>query len=560
MCQSRPAYRAGEGRTCISCLGLELDTIALEIRLPQEKLKLLKATLASWRGRKAAKKRELLSLVGTLMHASKAIRAGRAFTRRLIDLAKSVKRIDQFVRLSREARADIEWWHQFATNWNGTAMMVLAQTTRRQITLTSDASGNWGCGAFSGRRWFMVPWSGPISSKHIAVKELAPIFVAAAAWGSDWKGALVQVQCDNTAVVEVINKGTARDRDIMQLMRCLAFLAAKGDFYVVASHIKGVDNTLADALSRDNLELFRSLFPQAEQQAAACSALDLVLIQEPDWTCKDWIGQWSATYGSLHPESIWLSAKALQTILLSEQATPFPDLRANSLPVRGAPSRSRCQATIKGYLAGVRNLHITQPAHQRHVQARTGAKGHQVLSSQRPKHTLEVSKLKGVWYASRPGLAPPPDGAMLWAAAATCFFGFLRSGEITVPSEKGYDPGAHLSFGDVAVDSTAAPTTVRVRIKASKTDPFRAGVDVYLGHTGDPICPVAALLTYMAARGNGTGPLFKFSSGKPLTRDSFVRRHSTRQASTRPHTQDTASEVEQQRRQPARGSAMPPSR
>ena len=74
------------------------------------------------------------------------------------------------------------------------------------------------------------------------------------------------------------------------------------------------------------------------------------------------------------------------------------------------------------------------------------------------------------------------------------------------------------------MDSTAAPTTVRVRIKASKTDPFRAGVDVYLGHTGDPICPVAALLTYMAARGNGTGPLFKFASGKPLTRDSFVSR------------------------------------
>ena len=146
----------------------------------------------------------------------------------------------------------------------------------------------------------MVPWSGPISSKHIAVKELAPILVAAAAWGSDWKGALVQVQCDNMAVVEVINKGAARDRDIMQLMRCLAFLAAKGDFYVVASYIKGVDNTLVDALSRDNLALFRSLFPQAEQQAAAVpiAMLDLVLIQEPDWTCKDWIGQWSATYGA----------------------------------------------------------------------------------------------------------------------------------------------------------------------------------------------------------------------------------------------------------------------
>ena len=62
----------------------------------------------------------------------------------------------------------------------------------------------------------MVPWSGPISSKHIAVKELAPILVAAAAWGSDWKGALVQVQCDNMAVVKVINNSP-----YTQLLACI---------------------------------------------------------------------------------------------------------------------------------------------------------------------------------------------------------------------------------------------------------------------------------------------------------------------------------------------------
>ena len=103
-------------------------------------------------------------------------------------------------------------------------MMGSAQTTSKQVTLTSDASGNWGCGAFSGKKWFMIPWSGPISSKHITVKELAPILVAAAAWGDEWKGTLVQVQCDNMAVVDIINKGSSRDRDVMQLMRCLSFL------------------------------------------------------------------------------------------------------------------------------------------------------------------------------------------------------------------------------------------------------------------------------------------------------------------------------------------------
>lgn len=76
------------------------------------------------------------------------------------------------------------------------------------------------------------------------------------------------------------------------------------------------------------------------------------------------------------------------------------------------------------------------------------------------------------------------------------FFGFLRSGELTVPSEIGYDEGAHLSFQDVSVDSLADPQVMRVRLKASKTDPFRTGVDVFVGRTGCTLCPVAAVLIH----------------------------------------------------------------
>ena len=63
--------------------------------------------------------------------------------------------------------------------------------------------------------------------------------------------------------------------------------------------------------------------------------------------------------------------------------------------------------------------------------------------------------------------------AMLWAAACACFFGFLRSGEATVPCASAYDPAVHLSIADVFIDSGTAPTKVLLKIKASKTDPFR---------------------------------------------------------------------------------------
>ena len=39
------------------------------------------------------------------------------------------------------------------------------------------------------------------------------------------------------------------------------------------------------------------------------------------------------------------------------------------------------------------------------------------------------------------------------------------------------------------VDSVSKPTVVQVRIKESKTDPFRKGMMVYLGFTEDELCP-----------------------------------------------------------------------
>jgi hypothetical protein len=96
-------------------------------------------------------------------------------------------------------------------------------------------------------------------------------------------------------------------------------------------------------------------------------------------------------------------------------------------------------------------------------------------------------------------------GCMLYV-----FFGFLRSGEVCTHSMKEYDADQHLSVGDVALDAVKSPSLVRVSIKASKTDPFRRGVNVFLGKTDNDLCPVAAVGAYLACRGSKPGPFFIF--------------------------------------------------
>ena len=102
------------------------------------------------------------------------------------------------------------------------------------------------------------------------------------------------------------------------------------------------------------------------------------------------------------------------------------------------------------------------------------------------------------------------------------FFGFLRAGEVVVPSASDYDPALHLSHGDVRAENTTTPQYLEIQIKASKTDPFWRGVSIYLGRGSCDLCPVAAVLNYMVQRGSAPGPFFCFVNGNYLTRERFV--------------------------------------
>lgn len=189
-------------------------------------------------------------------------------------------------------------------------------------------------------------------------------------------------------------------------------------------------------------------------------------------------------------------------------------------------------SSIKGYLSAVRRLQIVKGLGDpfaaswplleytlRGIKLRQ-ARHRDTQSKKRLPITPDIlQKLRESWEKDDHN----HDHIMLWAACCTCFFGFLRSGEVTVPSSREYDPEGHLSEGYIALDSQRNPSVVRVHIKAAKTDPFRQGVYVFLGKTGNKLCPVVAVAAYLVVRGRQPGPFFLFRSGSLLSRELLVK-------------------------------------
>ena len=277
--------------TTLTFLGIVLDTVQMEIRLPAEKLDTLKRLIKAWQDKRACRKRELLSLIGKLSHACKVVQAGRIFLRRMIDLSTKAKSLDHWIKLSAEVQADLAWWEAFLPSWNARSMMEVHRPLwTPTVTFASDASGSWGCGAVWQQARLQRQWGREWAGENIAAKELVPIAVACAIWGPAWHQQQVLVLCDNMAVVQVISARSSRDRTLMHLLRCIHFFCAANDFKLRAEHIPGHLNILADAISRNHLQVLFREVPLAQSQPSPIpeQLWTFVTSHQPEWRSPAW--------------------------------------------------------------------------------------------------------------------------------------------------------------------------------------------------------------------------------------------------------------------------------
>ncbi|XP_069108938.1 uncharacterized protein [Argopecten irradians] len=251
--------------TTLTFLGIELDSVKMEARLPREKLDKIGNLLASFIRKKKVTLRELQSLIGLLNFACSVIAPGRPFLRRLIDLTKGLTKHYHHIRLTSEAKADIKAWQHFIQSYNGVTLFLPdIWESSTHLHFYTDASG-LGFGAVLGTQWFFGEWPHVFNKYHITIKELFPIVLAVQLWGNALKNKCILFHCDNSAVVAVLNTHTSKEPTVMKLVRKLVLTSLRLNFMFCAEHIQGKRNVLADHLSRLQVDRFRLLAPHMDR-------------------------------------------------------------------------------------------------------------------------------------------------------------------------------------------------------------------------------------------------------------------------------------------------------
>ena len=268
--------------TLIVFLGILLDGRNMVLSIPLDKKEKALKLLNEFADRKKATIQEIQVLTGFLNFLTKAIFAGRIFTRHLYSKAAQfqvtskgkIRKLKQHhhVQLDSEFKFDCEVWRVFLTHHHEKAVCRLmidfdkATYAGTELRFFSDASANkiLGYGAVFNNDWLFGQWEpGFIENQKPSIEylELFALTAALLTWGDKIMDMRVVIFCDNSAVVQMVNTLTSSCKNCMYLIHLITLNNLVDNRKVFVKHLRSEENVLSDALSRMNFKKFWKLVP-----------------------------------------------------------------------------------------------------------------------------------------------------------------------------------------------------------------------------------------------------------------------------------------------------------
>ena len=236
--------------TSQAVLGIQVDTVSMTLSVTPERIQTTKDLLLVWQSRSRCTKTELRSLLGKLCSIVRCVRQSRVFINRLLTVLRSFG-TEKHVIVSPEFKKDIMWWSTFMAKYNGVSFIPPVEWTAPDVVFTTDSTLT-GCGGLTDNEYFHTAFPPFVLGRGYSINalEILAVTVSVRLWGSQYAGKKILIYCDNEQAVLAINTGKTREPFVGTCVRQLWLEVSIFGFQLKAVHLPGVDNRLADSLSR----------------------------------------------------------------------------------------------------------------------------------------------------------------------------------------------------------------------------------------------------------------------------------------------------------------------
>ena len=246
-------------------LGLLIDTINQWVCVPKDKVVKAVNLIQKVIDNKSKKVtlNQLQKICGFLNFLGRCIIPGRAFTRRLYVYTSSDKlKPFHYIRVNAEMREDLLLWLTFLQHPSVFCRPFLdfsAVLVADEIDMYSDASGKISMGALCEGSWMYKLWPKEFIERHspsIEFLELYAVTAGVLTWIHRFKNRRIILFSDNKSVVDMINVTSTSCKNCMLLIRMIVLKGLLENVRIFVKHVKGLNNGLADSLSRDKVHEF----------------------------------------------------------------------------------------------------------------------------------------------------------------------------------------------------------------------------------------------------------------------------------------------------------------
>ena len=233
----------------IQFLGFVLDSISMTVSVSDEKSRAVVDRIKDLLEKKQCSIRDFSKVLGCLVALDPGVWIGPLYWKRL-----EIEKIwwlrhrkfdfDGMMKLTNAVREDLLWWIENIQKYPS----PVSHKAPSVVICTDASMTGWGAVRDSTKTGGM--WTDEEKSKHINILELIAVFFGLKALCNDVYDKNVKVMTDNSTTVACLNKKGSTKPDCNDITRKIWLWCLEHNVYIVAAHIPGVENKIADEESR----------------------------------------------------------------------------------------------------------------------------------------------------------------------------------------------------------------------------------------------------------------------------------------------------------------------